>query len=74
MDPTYEVLSASSSTGFTFDAGSLTLTASGTIDYKDGSGDGYNGDVSFSLCVDDVCADFMLDYSNCRTPQVVEWG
>ena len=51
VSPTSEELSVSSTTGFTFDADSLVLTASGSIDYKDSSGAGFNGQVDFELCV-----------------------
>ena len=52
VSPTTEEVNSLSSSGFSFDADSLILTASGLFEYKDAGGIGYHGIVEFELCLD----------------------
>ena len=58
---------------FTFDDSTLLITASGSVEYEDDSGDGYDGNIVFDLCtIDGVnCAQFTLDYRNCKS--ALDW-
>ena len=52
---------------FTFDPDTLKITVSGSIEYEDNNGDGYDGTIQFKLCVNNesLCDSFTLAYHNC---------